>query len=69
MNLREPWNQNWQELGLAPKTEMVERLLASYSEAGRFYHTVQHLEECFAYLDHGQNRRAMPSGLAAPSAP
>ena len=46
------WHRTWADLGLAePGPVVLERLLARYRERHRAYHTVQHLEECFALLD------------------
>lgn len=58
MNLRERWHHNWQGLGLRPQTDVLERLLTRYSEPARFYHTVQHLDECFAHFDRAQSHAA-----------
>lgn len=60
MNLDERWNSLWRQLGIATPTEVREKLLASYSEAGRYYHTGQHLEECFSYLDRSKSLAAHP---------
>lgn len=51
MNLHELWNETWRQLGLTPADDTIEKLIASYGEPGRFYHTAQHLEECFTYFD------------------
>lgn len=43
----------WQELGAsASSDELFHRLVECYSESHRRYHTTQHLEECFAHLEH-----------------
>jgi predicted metal-dependent HD superfamily phosphohydrolase len=42
----------WARLRVAaPDTEVFERLMAAYSEPHRKYHTLQHLDECFARLE------------------
>lgn len=60
MNLRQRWNNTWRQLGLATPAAVVEQLLAKYSEAGRYYHTLQHLGECFAYLERSKSLAAHP---------
>jgi len=45
------WLETWRALGVADTPELrfvYEELIARYSEAHRFYHTVRHLNECFA---------------------
>lgn len=46
--LQEAWHIAWQALGAAPPAGVHEALLAAYREPQRHYHTLQHLEECFA---------------------
>ncbi len=49
--LRHRWDAIWPALGFGPPPEAVFRdLLARYSEPHRAYHTLRHLEECFARL-------------------
>lgn len=46
------WNQLWARFNVAaPDAEVFHRLIAAYSEPHRKYHTLQHLDECFAKLD------------------
>lgn len=46
------WQSTWNKLGLtAPQTHVFDSLMQAYSEPHRHYHTVRHLEECFAKLD------------------
>jgi predicted metal-dependent HD superfamily phosphohydrolase len=46
------WQSVWRELGAADSnSELFQRLVACYSEPHRKYHTMQHLEECFALMD------------------
>lgn len=61
MDLRHHWNNTWRQLGLATSAGVVEQLLAQYSEGGRYYHTLQHLKECFAYLDRSKALAAHPA--------
>jgi predicted metal-dependent HD superfamily phosphohydrolase len=44
------WDAAWHGLGAAPPEDLLPRLLARYAEPHRFYHTLQHLEECFTVL-------------------
>ena len=42
----------WPRLGVAvPDAAVFEQLIASYSEPHRKYHTLRHLDECFAKLE------------------
>ena len=51
MNLIERWRGVWSELGaLQGDEELYNSLVACYSEPHRKYHTLQHLNECFAHL-------------------
>lgn len=45
------WTQTWNALGVQPPARQFEDLLAAYTESHRYYHTVQHLRECFAFYD------------------
>lgn len=48
----EVWRATWQGLGVeAPDPQLYADLLARYAEPERSYHTVRHLDECFARLD------------------
>lgn len=48
---REAWEKAWQGLGVvAPPKVEYEKLIASYAEQHRAYHTRQHLEECLTRL-------------------
>jgi predicted metal-dependent HD superfamily phosphohydrolase len=50
--LRERWASTWQRLSPAlPPPALLADLEARYREPQRHYHTLQHLEECFAALD------------------
>lgn len=45
------WRTLWRGLGVtAPDEVLHEDLLACYREPHRYYHTLQHLDECFAGL-------------------
>jgi predicted metal-dependent HD superfamily phosphohydrolase len=46
------WRSTWMGLGgTSPADEVHAGLIARYDEPHRHYHTVQHLDECFARLD------------------
>ncbi len=48
----ERWRSVWRELGVKDADEeLYHRLVACYSEPHRKYHTMQHLNECFAHLE------------------
>lgn len=50
--LRLRWHGSWAEVGLPhPPATGFEGLVARYREPHRAYHTLKHLEECFALLD------------------
>jgi predicted metal-dependent HD superfamily phosphohydrolase len=44
------WEAAWRALGLAPPAALLSELRARYAEPHRAYHTLQHLDECFALL-------------------
>jgi predicted metal-dependent HD superfamily phosphohydrolase len=44
------WQTLWQELGVAQADDrLLHQLIACYSESHRYYHTLQHLTECFTH--------------------
>lgn len=46
------WHETWTQLDLpTPGDAVLDDLLARYREPQRHYHTLQHLEECFAGYD------------------
>lgn len=46
------WQQLWARLGVAmPEASVLDQLTARYSEPHRKYHTMRHLEECFAKFE------------------
>jgi predicted metal-dependent HD superfamily phosphohydrolase len=48
----ERWQSTWSKLGLeAPQAPLFDSIIQHYSEPHRYYHTVRHLEECFAKLE------------------
>jgi predicted metal-dependent HD superfamily phosphohydrolase len=50
MSTHEQWLATWRELGAAAPAGLYEELMARYAEPHRHYHTLRHLEECFAEL-------------------
>lgn len=65
MNLTDRWTSDWHELGTPPPSMQVkDALLARYAEPHRAYHTLQHLEECFAQFDRSRDL-AMQAGEVA----
>lgn len=49
----ERWNATWLELGVVASARsalLFEEVTARYREPHRHYHTLQHLDECFAHL-------------------
>jgi predicted metal-dependent HD superfamily phosphohydrolase len=51
MTEQERWNQTWSYLGAVAPEGLLADLVARYSELHRFYHTLQHLRECFSMLE------------------
>lgn len=42
----------WQRLGeTSPGADLLDELMRRYGEPHRRYHTMQHLDECFAQID------------------
>lgn len=46
----EQWRETWKALGIVGPDALFQDLIACYSEPHRRYHTIQHLDECFAKL-------------------
>jgi predicted metal-dependent HD superfamily phosphohydrolase len=61
MPTRERWHATWRGLGLAPPPQLYEEVCLRYGEAHRAYHTLQHLEECFAHFDRARHLPAHPA--------
>jgi len=62
MKIHERWNAVWTAMVLRPPpAAIIEQLLTNYSDAGRFYHTVNHLEECFSYFDRSRHLATFPA--------
>ena len=46
------WQDMWRQLGASSSDDaLFSRLVECYSEPHRKYHTMQHLQECFAHLE------------------
>jgi predicted metal-dependent HD superfamily phosphohydrolase len=56
----ERWRAAWRGLGLAPPPGVYEALCRRYGEPHRAYHTLQHLAECFGWLDGARHLAARP---------
>ncbi len=56
----ERWKSTWQGLGVAADDQLYRALIDRYAESHRSYHTVQHLDECFARLDETTDRAIHP---------
>ncbi len=64
MTLAERWGHLWSELEISiPGGATAEAMLARYREPQRFYHTVQHLEECIAWFDQARSSARQPLEL------
>lgn len=58
----ERWRAMWSQLGGArPDDTLFETLLGCYLEPHRKYHTLQHLGECFEWLDRVRHLAASPA--------
>lgn len=51
MSPDERWSSTWQTLGLQPPDESFSKLLNSYAEPHRAYHTLTHICACLARFD------------------
>lgn len=65
MDWHRRWHETWTQLGLpAPADAVLDGLLARYREPQRHYHTLQHLEECFAGYDQLRDSMHHPGEVA-----
>ena len=61
----EHWRQSWQALGASAIDEdLCRQLMACYAEPHRHYHTLQHLDECFAHLEALRPQTDRPAEIA-----
>ena len=52
MTHRQCWNRIWAELGVSSSpNDVFDALLTRYSEPHRAYHTLRHIDECFAHFE------------------
>ena len=51
MTDQERWSETWGRLGVVAPEALLAELARRYSEPHRFYHTLQHLRECFSMLE------------------
>jgi predicted metal-dependent HD superfamily phosphohydrolase len=54
----------WQQLQLTPPSTLAEALNAAYSQPHRYYHTLQHLQECLSLLTQLQHLAIQPEQIA-----
>ena len=61
MPYEKAWQRIWQGLG-APKSDpaLLNALLERYAEPHRHYHTLQHLDACFAHFDAVRHQAVHP---------
>lgn len=58
------WSTMWQQLHLAPPPTLADELSAAYSQPHRYYHTLQHLQECLTLLAQLQHLAEQPAHIA-----
>jgi predicted metal-dependent HD superfamily phosphohydrolase len=62
---RTSWSAYWQQLGARDAGEdLHRRLVACWSEKHRYYHTLQHLRECFEQFDAASGDATRPAEIA-----
>jgi len=54
------WERPWRDLGAPADVAERDALMARYAEPQRRYHTLHHLDECFARLDQARARAERP---------
>jgi len=58
------WNNAWETVcGALPPPQLYELLINRYNEPQRAYHTLVHLKECFAWLEHVRPLAQRPAEL------
>ena len=64
MNHLVRWQSMWQQLGVqSPGTELLHEVTQRYAEPQRHYHTMQHLDECFANFDTVRSEAMHPAEI------
>jgi predicted metal-dependent HD superfamily phosphohydrolase len=61
MPTRERWQATWSGLGLEAPPRLYEDVCLRYGEPHRAYHTLRHLEECFAHFERARHLAAYPA--------
>jgi predicted metal-dependent HD superfamily phosphohydrolase len=59
----EQWRRTWSGLGVATPEDLYRRLIASYSEPHRKYHTTHHLDECLAKFPEVRSQASEPEEI------
>ena len=57
------WRSAWNELGVQASDSLFHELSACYSQPHRHYHTLQHLQECFAHFDQVRASAQVPAEI------
>jgi predicted metal-dependent HD superfamily phosphohydrolase len=60
ISLREGWEQLWQNLDVQPSQAVFETLIKAYSATDRFYHNLNHIEDCLLLFDQTKSLAARP---------
>ena len=63
MGLESYWQAAWNEAGLKAPGGVLEDLYRRYRDSQRHYHTLQHLEDCFASFDQLRGRCENPAAV------
>ena len=64
IDFRKPWPDDWARLNLAGSGAWLDRLLATYAQPSRYYHTLQHLGECLTLFDQVAHVAERPGEVA-----
>ena len=60
--MRDRWERLWRRLGApAAPAGVLDELVRAYSSPGRFYHTLEHVEDCLSVFDRVESRAARPA--------
>jgi predicted metal-dependent HD superfamily phosphohydrolase len=63
VSLAERWRLVWAAVGLRAPEEVLRDLETRYVEPARFYHTLQHLTECFGHLEAARSLAGDPAAI------
>lgn len=58
------WQSMWQQLQLTPPANLAEELQSAYNQPQRFYHSLQHLQECLSLLTQVEHLANRPADIA-----